>query len=385
MSVVVSSGGNSMCGYGGYMYVANGENISRYNATSWALDTWSASLTYGNVVQMAISGGYMYVVTGDRDQSHVFRITLDNPSEQIEWCDCMWPYLTGVAISGNYVYVASADGSNSNGETKVFYKIDIETATMSPITTGAFNVPTFGITIDEDGKYLYASNNTGLSRLNLLDNGFEPFWWYDSTMPYTNSVAVWGEYAYVNALGSEQVYSAFKPMHTKRILLSNPYNIDNLDQLNDVLSLTVYNKLLYESTMNSIVQFHIAQPPSTVFYSNAKLTASMTETAMGNRGMASLFRQGQKKPVGVIEVITRSTPARFRRQTVHTTHLGCTITLFETHSVVSSRFVYASVGTNAIPGAITSVADVTSGIYSTAKVTMTPKGRLMEVKLEHPR
>jgi hypothetical protein len=363
------------------MYVADGANISRYNLTSWALDTWSVSLTFGNVAQMAVSGDYMYVVTGDRDQSYVYRVTLDNTSEQIEWCDCM-SYLTGVAISGNYVYAASAD--SSNGETKVFHKIDIETATMSNITTDELNIPTYGITIDEDGKYLYASNRVGVSRLVLLDHAFDPYWWNDNTMPYTNSVAVWGEYAYVTAYGTEQVYSAFKPLHTKRLLLSNPYENDKFDQINNVLCVNVYNKFLYVSTPDSIVHFQIAQPIDTLVYSNAKLSASMTETAMGNRGMAPLFRQGRKKPVGVVEVTSRTTPSKFLRQTVYTTHLECNITLFETHSAVSSRFVYATVGTNAIPRAITSVTDVASGIYSTAKVTMTPKGRMMEVKIEHP-
>jgi hypothetical protein len=391
MTEVVSSGGSSVYGYGDYMYVSSANNIRRYIASSWTLDTtWSASIGNEFVLQMAISGNYMYLVMGFTYSTGypgpIYRITLSNPSEVIEWVNCgETAALSGLAISGNYVYVATNDMVIVNGRGyKRFIKIDIVTKDKTMIDIIDYNVSTGGIAIDEAGRYLYAGVFTGIARLDLDDNTFNLEWYYDEATPKTQSLAVYGDYVYATlAFDGYNTYNT--PYNTKQIPITSPTKSVWFDQYRDVLWLCVYNKFLYELTTDSIVELQIAQPTDTLVYSHAKLTATSTETALGMRGTAPLFRNGRRKPVGVIELVARTTPARHKKRQVYTSHLECTITFFDHMSVVAAHFVYATVGSNKITEAITSIADVASGVYSTAKVTMTPKGAMMEVKVEHPR
>jgi hypothetical protein len=219
---------------------------------------------------------------------------------------------------------------------------------------------------------------TGVARLNLADNEFVTDWYYDPSMPKTQSVAVYGDYVYATAFGKTNTY--IKPMNILQIKVDDP-SVTAIVDTNNVMGMGLYDGFLYDSTAESISQFVIPQPPETLVYSRATLSASSTETAMGKRGTAPLFQQGRKRPVGVIEVITRTTPADHKRRTVYTSHLDCTITFFDHLSVVAAHFVYASVGSDAMGGVITSMSDAASGRHRTAKVTMTPKGKLMEVKV----
>lgn len=224
-----------------------------------------------------------------------------------------------------------------------------------------------------NGYYLYAAINTGVARLSLVDNTFTQGW-LNNTLK-TISVTAYGDYLYASVINGTNIY------HIMQIPVDDPTSYSWFDTtVSNLYYLYANSGYLYAPLILSTVRFVLPQLSDTLVYSQAELTASSTDTAMGKRGTALLRRPGKRKPVAIIEMFTRTSMTRHGRRGYYTTHLNSTITFFNHISAISCHHVYVTVGNaNMSKVASCNVTD-TNGLYDGAKVTITPNGRMRHVK-----
>jgi len=363
-NVVFSSiTGNSLYGYGSYMYVATSTKIVRISTSNWSLTNWEAAVS--KVMQMAIYGDYMYAVTGELN---IVRITLKTGDVYSAWFQSnIGGEMCGIAISSDGVLYAPLNTSTSGH--KYIYTCDLTATNLIIVkldSTVDGLVDTYGVDLDDGGAYLYVTTGTGIARLDTSTNTFQSDWLTVQSIASSPSVVAYGDYLYVSCLDNSQV-------ETKKILIAQPYMTDWVNTKYSVVYITVYGGYLYELTPNSIVQINIAQASVTLVYSQAALTASSKPTAQGKRGTALLRRPGKRRPVGFVEMVTRTSTVNVKRRAFSTTQADCTITFFDHPSAIKCPFVYTK------SGAVSGRAIAASGVYDSANVTMTPNGDRMEI------
>jgi hypothetical protein len=363
MSVVYSDTGNAVICSGSYMYLANGMTIQSITLPTYVVDKpdWIDLST--PIQGMAIDDKYIYTVRGD---AKIILIDLYDDGFPGLWAT-VGNELKGICISGGYAYVTNWVDSTSE-------IIQVNLAGANVVSTVKFenNVKPFQICVL--GDYLYTANETDsyISRIDLTNNTITEQWCDISN--YSTYIAAYGNYIYVTA---NKTGSNMNPYTIFKVSLDGT-TVTTFDTTYNSGYLYVYNEQLYALTTAGVVMFEISPATETLVYSQDELDASSTETATGTRGTAMLRRPGKRRPVAIIEMITRASIVKRRRRTIHTTHHDCTITFLQHSSAISGKFLHVN-NTGVLSETVTCMSHAASGRYTSAKLTITPNGNMREI------
>jgi hypothetical protein len=226
------------------------------------------------------------------------------------------------------------------------------------------------------GDYLYTadSNISGISRIDLTNYTVTDTW----VELYNNyggaeGIAAYGNYLYVSVSSKK---SSSQPNNIVQISLDGT-TLKTFDTTYDSSYLYAYNEQLYALTTAGVVVFAIPPATDTLVYSQSDLDASSKATPMGKRGTVMLRRSGQRRPVAVLEMITRTSIFKLRKRVIQTTHHDCTITFLQHPSAVSGKFV--NVNSTGVFETVACMSHAASGRYTSAKLTITPNGNMREI------
>lgn len=225
------------------------------------------------------------------------------------------------------------------------------------------------------GDDVYTCNfySNGIVRVDLSNNTANTAWYTITQSAHSEGIATYGNYIYASVAST----NTSQPNSIVTITLDGT-TLKTFNNTYDSGYLYVYNDQLYALTTTGVVVFEISPATDTLVYSQTELEASSTETAMGKRGTAMLRRSGQRRPVAVLEMITRTSIFRHRRRVIYTTHHDCTITFLEHQSAISGRFVHVN---RTLSETVTCMSHAASGRYTSAKLEIKPNGNMREVTI----
>lgn len=245
----------------------------------------------------------------------------------------------------------------------------ISTVTCTKISSIPFQLCVLG-----DDVYTCDHYTSGIDLFDLTNNTANQ--WCELTNYSTSvGIATYGNYIYASVSQNNQT----KPNCIVTITLDGT-TVKNFDTTYNSTYLYVYNEQLYALTTAGVVVFDISPASDTLVYSQNDLDASSTETAMGKRGTALLRRSGQRRPVAMLEMITRTSIFKRRRRTIYTTHRDCTITFLDDSSAISGKFLHVN-STGVLSETVTCMSDAASGRYTSAKLSIKPNGTMMEITI----
>lgn len=331
---------------GNFMYVADKYHINKFNLTTRVnRPGWCPiSIDY---INMGIYDGYLYRTDSG---NKIYKINLNKPKP----INKVWLFaaeednLLYMCIDGPYMYLIHESSSGN----KV---LQVNIPTCQFVNTFDFGSSPIG-SICKYGKYVYVFNGKYISRINLIDNSVNTEW-FKVPKDWGYDLAAYGDYVYAAVNDGIIQISIDATTYT---------NFSSSDTAN----LCVYNGTLYGSSYSGTYAYALTE---TLVYSQNDLEASSIATPAGKRGTALLRPRGKRRPIGLIEMITRKVKHRKRVITY-----DCTITFFERGTAISCRFVNVSNG----PVALTGNA-IASGPYKSAKLSITPKGNMRVVKVSH--
>jgi len=363
MSVVYSGTGTAVVCSGDYMYLANGKTIQKITLSTGVIDTPNWESVSIDILGMTIYNDYIYVVGND---AKIIQISLTEPPSHVTWAT-VGKDLMGISYSGDFMYVSN---SEENGDGQV---IQLNT---SAEVTNTFLVDSLPRQICILDNYLYSAigSDTAISRIDLTTNTVIN--WFNlptSTYTYSTGIAAYGNYVYVSVA---VLSNTGLPKNILQISLDGT-KMTTFDTTYDSGYLYVYNEQLYALTTDGVVVFEIPPATDTLVYSQKDLDASSKATPMGKRGTVMLRRSGQRRPVAVLEMITRTSIFRRRKSVIYTTHHDCTITFLQHQSAVSGKFV--NVNSTGVFETVTCMSYAASGRYTSAKLTITPNGNMREI------
>jgi hypothetical protein len=363
----VSNLAGSMAFSGNFMYVASNYYINKFNLTTLINDPRWVSID-SDYISMAVYDDYIYRTNYNK----IYKININLPivTNDVWFSVDEGSQLAYMCNDGDYMYIINETSS----KTEVL-QVNIPTAQI--VNTFSFG-STFIASICKYGNYVYVtSEEKYISRIDLTDNSVDTEWF---TLPLLDGVtknpggyglAAYGDYVYttVQANGSSNSPSVIIQIPID----ATTYTVLSSSDLN-FYYLSIYKGALYGNFPSGTYAFALTE---TLVYSQKDLNASSIDTAMGKRGTALLRPQGKKRPIGLIEMITRTTKVRHRKRIFQTTHYDCTMTFFDRLSAIKCCFV------NVDGATLRGDAIATSGPYTSAKLTIKPKGNTREVTVSH--
>lgn len=353
---------------GDYMYLTNNNKIQKITLSTGVIDTpnW-ASTSLNSIQGMAIYNGCIYAV----GKSSIIQISLDVPNPTT-WATVGYN-LRGIFISGDSMYVTNMTQTTPL-DNQVIQLSLTSSNVISTVTITDYAMPTQLCVL---GNYVYTCNlySYGIVRVDLTNNTADTSWYNLPNTQYQHSegIAAYGNYIYASVASPH----TSNPNSIVTITLDGT-TLKTFDTTYDSTYLYIFNEQLYALTTTGVVVFEISPATDTLVYSQTELDASSTETAMGKRGTAMLRRQGQRRPVAVLEMITRTSIFRHRRRVIYTTHHDCTITFLQHQSAISGRFVHVN---RTLPETVTCMSHAASGRYTSAKLAIKPNGNMREVTI----
>jgi hypothetical protein len=376
ISVVYQTGGYSatMAIQGNYAYISsyvtssygNEGYINRINVDDPSTSTLWLNTGENCVMQMAVTNDYLYILAYNIVQggSSILKISFDDtndPPTVDTWYTNSESALMGIAVSDTYVYVSSL---------RSIMTLDINTAALvNTVSVSSYSKVLSQLAIN--GDYLYAGLNSGVARLGIgEDTTFTQGWW---NVPYsTKSVTAYGDYIYAACKGANDTYYTIK-----QIPIADPGSYSTFDDtINGIYSIYTNGGDVY-APLPSVTYMFAPVVTETLVYSPNDLTSS-DEKDTDKRGIAPLRRPGQRKPVGMIELTTRTIIGRHRRRTIYTSHNEFNITVFDKMSAISGRFMYVN-RTGTLLEEVKCSALSGTGQYATANVSIKPKGNMREI------
>ena len=351
-SYITSNSGNE-----GFIHTVNVDNPTITNR--W-LNTGTKF-----VMQMVVNGGYLYLALNDltNEAYTIGRVYLDDssPPTLVTFYSSA-VLLFGVAVSDNYIYTTTL---------YTILSIDKETEVVKTAATSSSTANRLITGLVINGDYLYAGMNSGIARLGIGDDTtFTPKWWNGSP-EVTYSVAADGDFIYVACKGENATN-----LNIKQISVADPTNYSWFDQtVTGIYSIFANNGYLYAPLLRSTVMFTPVVTDTFVYSPNE---VSTTNTA-------HIRRPGKNKHVGTIELNTRTILGRFRRRDIFSSHNEFILTVFDKMSTISGRFTYVN-RTGTLSEEVACNVLSASGPYArAARVSIKPKGSLMEVTVQYKR